>query len=456
MKKILIIYSCLALLILSCGKVSPTRSQQPSEQQPDIPGPPSPQADIDGPKPAPSSPPRQPALGTGALKFGVIPQLSKDWWHSGADKAFEIWDKNTLYLWGANISNYLLDNPKLDLGGDGLAGSEGPSRGHGHPHYVGVITTSLSKAENDAVFKKLEKEQAQGKNIVVPISPEGRWALGTGLALGWFNNDARAWKQSQYYLLDHIHSLALGARQVDFGNNTFWPDCTTVTDCKTIGRESPRALKIKTTSDLDRVKNYALAMSKNELAGFRFRQDASVNMAPEQYYGLKEASAGTDIAFTAFTLVLVKNADGRYEVLTQARAASKAIEAPGGHLTGGQTWQEGAVDELEQEAGIALAKEALIYLTGGNNLSSRTPPDKNTNANFVVVFSEIKPRTSMTSHEIDTAYGHRWLDLKLVYKEISEEERRLGYKNDGKYYRFFRGMVNSFCTNVVKNLGVCE
>ena len=103
----------------------------------------------------------------GSLMFKQITQLPPAWWHN-PETVWDTWDKSTLYLWGANLGNYKINDPKQSLGGSGMASANGPTRGQGHPNYVGIVTTTISKTENDDVFNTLKAELKSGKNVTVP------------------------------------------------------------------------------------------------------------------------------------------------------------------------------------------------------------------------------------------------------------------------------------------------
>lgn len=159
---------------------------------------------------------------------------------------------------------------------------------------------------------------------------------------------------------------------------------------------------------------------------------------------------GRDTNWTAFTLVLFLDQNGQYEVLTQKRAIRPigAIETPGGHLTGGQTWGAGASTELQQEAGILVNSSDLFYLSGGDPRLSNTG-NLYGNANFFVVFTGTKPSTANHSNEVDKSYGHRWLPLGTVYKKVKAEQNAHPAFGTGKYYDFFRGHLIDFVENVL-------
>ena len=49
----------------------------------------------------------------------------------------EIEKSGTLWLWGANLNNYTLPEGQ-PLNGDGMAGSNGPTKGVSHRNYIGI------------------------------------------------------------------------------------------------------------------------------------------------------------------------------------------------------------------------------------------------------------------------------------------------------------------------------
>lgn len=154
-----------------------------------------------------------------------------------------------------------------------------------------------------------------------------------------------------------------------------------------------------------------------------------------------------DINWTAFTLVLYKEPDQSYKVLSQKRAITHVgtLETAGGHLTPAQTWRDGARVELEQETGIKAKNADFIFLSGAKPIPA--PGNLYGNANFFVVFNK-KPATQNRSGEIDKHYGHQWLDLKQTFLEMSAEEQRARGQH-GKYYNFFREHLLEFCAEVI-------
>lgn len=162
---------------------------------------------------------------------------------------------------------------------------------------------------------------------------------------------------------------------------------------------------------------------------------------------------GSDTNWTAFTLVIHAEDPGekKYLVYTQMRGptmkSAGTIETAGGHLVGGQTWRDGARDELEQEAGIKTDKNNLVFLQiGKTSLKSKGEPYRN--ANFFVVFKK-RPKTLNNSDEVNKNYGHQWIDLKSLYKEVQAEQQDKGFDVHGKYYSFFRGHLLKFCKDVI-------
>lgn len=441
----------IAFFLTSCGT-----DQRPSKDTPNLPRP-----HQDQPKHYPEDD-LPPTASAGKLIFSPIPQLPENWWNDEA-AMFNGWDKNTLYLWGANPNNYQINDPKQSLNGNGMAGPNGPTRGRGHPNYIGLITTSENYAEqNNRVFDRLVQELRKGKNVVVPTA-QGKFALGTGIAFNrHFNGNDRPWKKSQHQILRRLDGLAKQASAVDLGANTFWPDCGMVSQCA-IDAFSPGAFFIRNRSDITKIKNYATTLSKNELQsmGWQLPNPAPIAQKPEAFFGVPVKPAHQDTSFTAFTIVLFLRDDGTYEVLTQKRAIPpvNTIETMGGHLTGGQSYLEGAVTELMQESGIELPEEALIYLQGGNPQNLNPGMQPRGNANFFTVLTHEKPATTETSHEIDKQYGHQWKNIKELFREAdapSERDPKTGYFINGKFYKFFNGHLHAFCSRVVGGLGICQ
>lgn len=58
--------------------------------------------------------------------------------------------------------------------------------------------------------------------MLVPTYGE-RWSLGSGAAVNRF--PGREWLLSQIQLLSHIRDLAKKAKQVQYGQHTYWANC---------------------------------------------------------------------------------------------------------------------------------------------------------------------------------------------------------------------------------------
>lgn len=161
----------------------------------------------------------------GKVIFSKIDQLPDQWWLN-PEVVWTVWDINTYYLWGANASNYDLEQG-TSLSGGGMAGSNGPTRGYAHDHYIGLDTMQYSDTRNPGVFKKLLALLAAGHDIVVPIY-KGCFSLGTGIA-----HEMPNWDSIQHQLFVGILNLVQSASSLEVPAATFWPDCrtkTTMTD----------------------------------------------------------------------------------------------------------------------------------------------------------------------------------------------------------------------------------
>lgn len=156
-------------------------------------------------------------MSNGNLIFGKIPQLPENW-ISDPESVWTVWDKNTFYLWGANQSNYDLKQGD-NLGGAGLAGSNGPTRGYAHDHYIGIDTMDYSDMRNPSQFKKLESFLLNGDSILVPTF-HGQFSLGTGIAA-----QQPEWQQIQHQIFEGLVKLATQASALQVPEGTFWPDC---------------------------------------------------------------------------------------------------------------------------------------------------------------------------------------------------------------------------------------
>lgn len=154
-----------------------------------------------------------------------------------------------------------------------------------------------------------------------------------------------------------------------------------------------------------------------------------------------------DTVWTSFTLVLYALDKDHFQVMLQKRRSNPAgaLETAGGHLKVGETWRQGALNELEQETGIKIEAKYLKYLNGGTLKSGNKGLFGN--MNFFVMFDK-KPETIDDNSEIDKDYGHQWVSLRDVYREIDDEDKLLK-GNHGKYYKYFRSQLLNFCKNVI-------
>ncbi len=190
----------------------------------------------------------QSPVSSGKVIFAEIQQLPKGW-HYDLDSAWRVWDENSYYLWGANPRNYSKRDPSQKLKGSGLASRKGPTRGRGHPHYIGIITTSLEFDKNDRVFKDLEAKLLSGANIVIPLI-SSRFGLGTNAAFRR-HSKIRNWYISQKYLFEKILYLSGLASEIVAPEGAFWPDCGL-----TRQSESPVNFAILTIEDLNNILPY--------------------------------------------------------------------------------------------------------------------------------------------------------------------------------------------------------
>lgn len=93
------------------------------------------------------------------------------------------WNDRNLFLWGANNGNYN-SQPGTLIGGSGMAGTTGPTKGIAHEKYIGILTMQESgdEAINQKQFSALKECLKKGHNIFFPILHD-KWSLGTGIAL---------------------------------------------------------------------------------------------------------------------------------------------------------------------------------------------------------------------------------------------------------------------------------
>ena len=191
----------------------------------------------------------------GQLVFDKIERLPDQWWKGkptdDPSMVWTVWNRSSWYLWGANGSNYDLPIGQ-DLMGEGMAGKHGPSRGHAHPHFVGIITMSTADLPiNDKTFATLKARIAAGDSVIVPIFPDSAFSpTGDTLSLGTgIGSSIPGWASIQREILAHIHALGEAASGVTIPPGLYWPDLsqakptlhdiTSLADIKTIYESLP-------------------------------------------------------------------------------------------------------------------------------------------------------------------------------------------------------------------------
>jgi hypothetical protein len=183
----------------------------------------------------------------GKVLFIEIKQLPAVWWKE-PERVWDVWDTNTYYLWGANRHN-CNTSPRKRLRGSGLASKSGPTRGRGHTHYVGIITTSLRTNNNDRIFSDLENKLKSGSSIVFPVI-KGRCALGTGVAFRRYG-DIKNWYRSQKYLFEKVIGLFTLANEIEIEEGVYWPDCG-----ESMKSESTINFQIRSIEDIQDIIHY--------------------------------------------------------------------------------------------------------------------------------------------------------------------------------------------------------
>ncbi|MFD2054498.1 hypothetical protein ACFSQT_15795 [Mesorhizobium calcicola] len=167
----------------------------------------------------------------GNIAFGMVPRLPDKWWDgTDADTVWPTWGKNTLYLWGANSGNQFIARGQ-PLNGGGMASvQKGPTRGRGHPQYIGIDTMELSPKANDGVFDSLKTSLNGGEDIVVPVymkhgdANNGSFGLGTGYGL-----DVQDHVQIHAYVWAKLLELIVVAAKTDIPSVMWTPDVTQAT-----------------------------------------------------------------------------------------------------------------------------------------------------------------------------------------------------------------------------------
>jgi hypothetical protein len=201
-------------------KQNPDSSQKPSQPKPL--NQPMPEVPLTFPCKIATLPFHTPQSLPGEIRFDQIPSLQNNWWNHTDTINPVGWDPNTYYLWGANSSNYQITDPTKLLSGGGMASSQGPTKGHGHPRYVGVVTTD-NTTHNQTVFLALQKRIEEGKTIQIPTYGD-TYSLGAGLAHQWFSTP-QGWYCNQFQVLSPLLQLLQEAKTVEFPNSSLqWVD----------------------------------------------------------------------------------------------------------------------------------------------------------------------------------------------------------------------------------------
>lgn len=194
---------------------------------------------------------------TGTLKFGPIPTLGDRWWDD-PESVWRVWDRNAYYLWGANGGNYRRSTLGEIIGGGGLAGPRGPTRGRAHPRYVGICTMGTDEiALNGPVFEELGAKLTAGATIVAPTY-QGKLSLGTGIGAtrpGASESVHRDWLKIQGSILSELLQLGRLASGVRIPEGTYWPDCTKA-DVTTMRPTDPHAHGIRSLDDLEAIASH--------------------------------------------------------------------------------------------------------------------------------------------------------------------------------------------------------
>jgi 8-oxo-dGTP diphosphatase len=100
-------------------------------------------------------------------------------------------------------------------------------------------------------------------------------------------------------------------------------------------------------------------------------------------------------------VLLVKNGD---EILVGKRKGSHGsgfYALPGGHLEFGETWEQCAVREAEEETGIRLKESSVTFATVNNNVMTEE------NKHYITIFmrADVPPETqgaNMEPHKCET------------------------------------------------------
>lgn len=192
------------------------------------------------------------------LAFDEIPRLPDSWWTdkpvSDPPVVWTVWKHDTVYLWGANSGNY---NRESDIGtligGGGMAGTHGPTRGRNHPHYVGIITmNSADMPLNAPVYADLVSQAKAGRSVTVPVfpdpalSPTGyKFSLGTGIG-----GSQPGWGDIQTDVLNGLIAIGKASSGFHAPAGTYWPD---------LREAKPTLYPIRQLSDLQHIVDNVLS-----------------------------------------------------------------------------------------------------------------------------------------------------------------------------------------------------
>lgn len=166
----------------------------------------------------------------GSLQFSEIPRLPDQWWDgtpkSDPDRVWTVWDRSTWYIWGANSGNYLQGPIGGLIGGGGMAGPNGPTRGRMHPHYIGIITMNAADMPlNAPVYAGLEALIAKGDNVAIPVYVDRQMVPGFKLSLGTgIGGNQPNWGDIQKNVLSGIVRIGQAAARVEIPKGAYWPD----------------------------------------------------------------------------------------------------------------------------------------------------------------------------------------------------------------------------------------
>lgn len=164
----------------------------------------------------------------GTISFDKVPRLPDNWWDgTDADTVWPYWGGKTWYLWGANSGNQFIARGD-PLNGGGMASVQiGPTRGRGHPQYIGIDTMALSTPVNDKVFAAVTAHIVAGNDVVVPVylkhgAPDnGSFGLGTGYGL-----DVTDHVKIHAYVWGKLIDLIAVAGQTSIPPEMWTPDVT--------------------------------------------------------------------------------------------------------------------------------------------------------------------------------------------------------------------------------------